>query len=108
MLTGYWQDFTNTADGVASCRDVPTSYDLVAVAFAQRRPEHAGGVTFSVDSGLSGALGGYTDANFKADIATLHSRGQHVILSVGGENGNVSVGDSQRRDQLRQQRVLAS
>jgi chitinase len=51
-------------------------------------------VTFSVDSGLSSALGGYTDANFRADIATLHSRGQHVILSVGGERGNVSVGSS--------------
>jgi chitinase len=93
VLTGYWQDFTNNARALR-LSDVPTSYDLVAVAFGNADPNLSGGVTFSVDSGLSSALGGYTDASFKADVATLHSRGQHVILSVGGETGNVSVGSS--------------
>jgi chitinase len=93
VLTGYWQDFTNTAR-VLRLSDVPTSYDLIAVAFGNADPNSSGGVTFSVDPGLSSALGGYTDANFRADIATLHSRGQHVILSVGGETGNVSVSSS--------------
>jgi chitinase len=93
VLTGYWQDFTNGARALR-LSDVPTSYDLIAVAFANADPNVSGGVTFGVDSGLSSVLGGYTDANFRADIATLHSRGQHVILSVGGEKGNVSVGSS--------------
>ena len=93
VLTGYWQDFTNNAKALR-LSDVPTSYDLVAVAFGNADPNNQGGVTFSVDSGLSTALGGYTAANFKADVATLHSRGQHVILSVGGQDGNVSVGSS--------------
>ena len=93
MLTGYWQDFSNGAKPLRLA-DVPTGYDLVAVAFANADPSHPGGVTFSLDSGLSSALGGYTDAQFKADIATLHSRGQKVILSVGGQNGTISVGDS--------------
>ena len=35
-----------------------------------------------------------TVASFRADITTLHGRGQHVILSVVGEKGNVSVGSS--------------
>lgn len=93
ILTGYWQDFTNGAKALR-LSDVPTTYDLVAVAFANADPSNPGGVTFSVDSGLSAALGGYSDANFKSDIATLHSRGQHVIISVGGQNGTISVGDS--------------
>jgi chitinase len=93
VLTGYWQDFTNNAKSLR-LSDVPASYDLVAVAFGNADPNNAGGVTFSVDSGLSTALGGYTDANLKADIATLHSRGQHVILSVGGQDGTVSVASS--------------
>jgi chitinase len=92
-LTGYWQDFTNGATALR-LRDVPTSYDLIAIAFANADPSKAGGVTFSVDSGLSSALGGYSDADLRADVSTLHSRGQHVILSVGGQNGSVSVGDS--------------
>ncbi|WP_203924482.1 chitinase, partial [Rugosimonospora africana] len=92
-LTGYWQDFTNTARPLR-LSDVPTSYDVVDVAFANADPGQAGAVTFAVDSGLSSALGGYTDANFRADVATLHARGQHVVLSVGGEKGSVSVSSS--------------
>jgi chitinase len=93
VLTGYWQDFTNSATSL-KLSSVPSGYNLVAVAFANADPASAGGVTFSVDSGLSSALGGYTDAQFKADIATLHSRGQKVIVSVGGPNGTISVSDS--------------
>lgn len=93
VLTGYWQDFTNGAKALR-LSDVPTSYGLVAVAFANADSAGDGGVTFDVDSGLSSALGGYTDAQFTADVATLHSRGQKVIISVGGQNGTISVGSS--------------
>lgn len=93
LLTGYWQDFTNGARPLRLA-DVPTSYDLVAVAFANADPAKPGGVTFGVDPGLSSALGGYGDDQFAADVATLHSRGQRVILSVGGQNGTIGVGDS--------------
>ena len=93
FLTGYWQDFTNPAPALR-LSDVPSQYDLIAVAFADTDPSKPGGVTFAVDSGLSSALGGYSDAAFKGDINTLHGRGQRVILSVGGQNGTVSVGDS--------------
>ncbi|MEY9858118.1 chitinase [Catenulispora sp. GAS73] len=93
VLTGYWHDFVNAAQPL-SLAAVPAGYNLVAVAFANADPSNPGGVTFSVDSGLSSALGGYTDAQFKADIATLHSRGQKVIISVGGQNGAISVADS--------------
>ncbi len=93
VLTGYWQDFTNGAQAL-KLSAVPTSYGLVAVAFANADSAGDGGVTFSVDSGLSSALGGYSDSQFTSDIATLHSRGQKVILSVGGQNGTISVGSS--------------
>ena len=53
-----------------------------------------GQVAFSLDSTLASTLGGYTQAQFIADIATLHSRGQKVILSVGGANGTISVDDA--------------
>jgi chitinase len=92
-LTGYWQDFVNGATPL-TLADVPTSYDLVAVAFANADPSTQGAVTFDVDSGLSSALGGYTDAQFTSDIQTLHARGQKVIISVGGQNGTISVTDT--------------
>jgi chitinase len=93
LLTGYWQHFTNGATPLR-LSSVPTSYHIVAVAFADANPSLQGAVTFNVDSGLSSALGGYTNAQFRSDITTLHSRNQKVILSVGGEKGTVSVGSS--------------
>ncbi len=92
VLTGYWQDFTNGATPLRLSA-VPTTYDLIAVAFANATGT-PGGVSFAVDPGLSSALGGYTDANFTSDVATVHSRGQKVIISVGGQNGTISVSDS--------------
>ncbi|MDT4989522.1 MAG: hypothetical protein QOI74_3616 [Micromonosporaceae bacterium] len=92
-MTGYWQNFNNGAT-VQRLRDVSNDYDVIAVAFADTDPGRPGGVVFNVDAGLSAALGGYTNADFAADVATLRARGKKVIISVGGQNGTVSVGDS--------------
>ena len=92
VLTGYWQDFTNGAT-VQRLTAVNSQYDIIAVAFADS-DSTPGQITFSIDSGLSSALGGYTAAQFEADIATEHSEGKKVILSVGGQDGTVSVSDS--------------
>jgi chitinase len=89
ILTGYWQDFTNGAEPLTLAQ-VPQDYNLVAVAFGTATST-PGQVAFSIDPGLSSALGGYTAAQFKTDVKTLQSRGQKVILSVGGENGTISV-----------------
>ncbi|MBT0773132.1 hypothetical protein KIH74_29580 [Kineosporia sp. J2-2] len=93
LLTGYWQNFSNGAKTLR-LSDVPTSYGIVAVAFADAVPSRSGAIDFTLDSGLSSALGGYTDAQFKADVATLKARGQKVIISVGGQNGAISLPDS--------------
>ncbi|MBM0260717.1 cellulose binding domain-containing protein, partial [Micromonospora sp. 4G55] len=92
LLTGYWHNFDNPAVELR-LRDVPVEYDLVAVAFGEATAT-PGAVGFAVDPGLSAALGGYTDAQFTADVQTLRSRGQKVILSVGGEAGRVAVNDA--------------
>jgi chitinase len=92
VLMGYWQDFTNDATPL-TLADVPTSYNLVAVAFGDSDAV-PGQVTFSIDSGLASALGGYTQQQFIDDIQTLQARGQKVILSVGGQNGTISVDDA--------------
>jgi chitinase len=86
-ITGYWQNFNNGA-AVVKLRNVPAAYNLIAVAFA----DNAGGgaITFNLDP----ALGYSSNAEFIGDIATLRSQGRKVILSVGGQNGTISVGDS--------------
>ena len=92
LLMGYWQDFTNSATPLTLAQ-VPANYNLVAVAFGDS-DSTPGQVTFSVDSGLASALGGYTQQQFISDIQTLQARGQKVILSVGGQNGTISVDDA--------------
>jgi len=93
LITGYWQDFTNGATSMRLSA-VNSNYTIIAVAFANADPNNPGGVTFSIDSGLSSALGGYTSSNFISDINTLHSQGKKVIISVGGQNGSISVSDA--------------
>ncbi|WP_033291896.1 chitinase [Amycolatopsis jejuensis] len=91
VLTGYWQNFDNGAK-VLKLADVPTTYNVIAVAFADATGT-PGAVNFTLDPGLSSKLGGYTDAQFRADIKTVQARGQKVIISVGGQNGTISVND---------------
>nr|WP_042194304.1 glycosyl hydrolase family 18 protein [Kibdelosporangium sp. MJ126-NF4]CEL21232.1 Chitinase [Kibdelosporangium sp. MJ126-NF4]CTQ96201.1 Chitinase (EC 3.2.1.14) [Kibdelosporangium sp. MJ126-NF4] len=93
VLTGYWQNFYNGARALRLA-DVPTTYDIIAVAFVDAVPGRNGGVSFTLDPGLSSQLGGYTDAQFRQDIKTVQARGQKVIISVGGEKGTVWVGDA--------------
>ncbi|MEU7003159.1 cellulose binding domain-containing protein [Nonomuraea sp. NPDC046570] len=92
FLTGYWHNFTNAATEL-KLSAVPNEYDLIAIAFGEATTT-PGEVVFGVDPGLATAVGGYTDAQFKADVQTLHQRGKKVILSVGGELGRVQVASS--------------
>jgi len=92
VLMGYWQDFANGATPLTLAA-VPTSYNLVAVAFGAATST-PGQVAFSLDPTLASDLGGYTQQQFTADIATLQARGQKVILSVGGADGAISVDDA--------------
>ncbi|SDQ37704.1 chitinase [Actinopolyspora saharensis] len=95
QLTGYWQNFVNDAEPLR-VSDVPADYDLVALAFAQNDPARPGAVRFNVDSGLSNALGGYTDAQLKSDIAAKKAQGTDFVMSIGGAKGSVDLSTEQR------------
>ncbi|RPF35925.1 chitinase [Streptomyces sp. TLI_185] len=88
-VTGYWQNFNNGAT-VQKISDVSSQYDIIAVAFADATTT-PGAVTFNLDSA---GLGGYTVDQFKADIKAKQAAGKKVVVSVGGQNGTVSVSDS--------------
>ncbi|MCB5170063.1 glycoside hydrolase family 18 protein [Streptomyces bambusae] len=88
-VTGYWQNFNNGA-AVQKISDVPNQYDIIAVSFADATAT-PGAITFNLDSA---GLGGYTVAQFKADVAAKKQAGKSVILSIGGEKGTITVNDS--------------
>ncbi|WP_246075476.1 chitinase [Nonomuraea terrae] len=89
VLTGYWHNFVNQAAELRLSA-VPDEYDLVAIAFGAATAV-PGEVAFALDPGLATAVGGYTDAQFRADVQALRERGKKVVLSVGGETGRVQV-----------------
>ncbi|MEV0487394.1 glycoside hydrolase family 18 protein [Streptomyces sp. NPDC050508] len=88
-VTGYWQNFNNGAT-VQKISAVSSQYDIIAVAFADATST-PGAVSFTLDSS---GLGGYTVDQFKADIAAKHAAGKKVVISIGGQNGTISVSDS--------------
>ncbi|MFF5028381.1 chitinase [Streptomyces collinus] len=88
-VTGYWQNFNNGAK-VQKLSDVPAAYDIIAVAFADAAGT-PGAVSFNLDSA---GLGGYTVDQFKADIKAKQAAGKKVVVSIGGQNGTVSINDA--------------
>ena len=87
-VTGYWQNFDNGAQ-VQKLRDVQDQYDIIAVSFADSTAS-PGEITFNLDP----AVGYGSVQEFKDDIAAKQAEGKKVIISVGGEKGNVIVNDS--------------
>ncbi|WP_228452880.1 chitinase, partial [Streptomyces alkaliterrae] len=86
-VTGYWQNFDNGAT-VQKLRDVQDDYDIIAVAFADSTTR-TGEIEFNLDP----RLGYSSDQEFRNDIAAKRAAGKAVIISVGGELGNVIVND---------------
>ncbi|MCM3042053.1 glycosyl hydrolase family 18 protein [Paenibacillus motobuensis] len=92
-LTGYWHNFINGSSNI-KLSDVPSQYDIIALSFAEMDPAKPGGVTFNVNGPLSNALGGYTNADLINDIQAKRAQGKKVILSIGGELGNVNLNNA--------------
>ena len=78
VLTTFWQNCA------LRLSDVPASYNIIAVSFADVDASKPAGVTFTFDSGLSSQLPGYTDAQFEADIKTRQGSGQQVTSPPAG------------------------
>ncbi|GII98731.1 chitinase [Sediminihabitans luteus] len=89
-LTGYWHNFDN-GSVVFPLSEIPSAYNLIAVAFADNKTGTPGGITFNL---ASAELKGYTVPQFKADIKAIQAQGRKVIISVGGEKGNVIVSNA--------------
>jgi chitinase/chitodextrinase len=100
-LIGYWHNFDNRnptlTSGAApiklSTLVSNTNWDVVVVAFGT--DAGGGAVGFSpLDKDLTGAAFYTSDAAFITDVDAVKSSGKKVILSLGGQNGSVSLPDA--------------
>jgi chitinase len=82
-LIGYWHDFTNPSGNTYPISQVTNDWDVIIVAFAN--DAGSGNISFTVDPNAG------TDAQFIADVAAKRKAGKKVVLSVGGQNGAISL-----------------
>jgi chitinase len=88
VLAGYWQNWSNLP-----LRQVSPLYNVVVLAFAIPRDGTEYDLKFDLPTGT-------TRTAFLSDIATLHTRGTKVILSVGGGTDPVSLASDAQRDRF--------
>jgi chitinase len=81
-LIGYWHDFDNGSVDITLAQS-SSNFDVMEVAF--------GGTDTDTSTILFSVYSVETQAQFIADIAALHGEGKKVILSIGGETGNVAL-----------------
>ncbi|WP_257449830.1 fibronectin type III domain-containing protein [Archangium lipolyticum] len=90
ILVGYWHNFDN-GSGFIRLRDVSPKWDVINVSFAEPTNGSTGGtIGFTPYNS--------TEADFKADVAYLKSRGKKVLISIGGANGQVRLETTAARD----------
>ncbi|RHY14658.1 hypothetical protein DYB35_012544 [Aphanomyces astaci] len=85
-LVGYWHNFANPSGRTFPLRDISPDWDVIVVAFGTS--VGGGRVTFQVDADAG------TEAEFIADIASLQGRNKTVVLSLGGQDGAVSLANA--------------
>lgn len=84
LLVSYWENWRQKDGSFLPLSQSPTQLDIIAVAF-NSNSSVPGFVDFQL------GIPGITDAEFLADIAFLKSRGQYVVLSIGGGGAHFFV-----------------
>ncbi|MGW4383832.1 chitinase [Kitasatospora sp. NPDC004531] len=96
-LVGYLHaSFANGA-GYLKMADVPDSWDIIDLAFGEPDSITSGNIHFN-RCPVAQCPGVETDAEFKAAIAAKQAKGKKVLLSIGGQNGEVQLTTTAARD----------
>ncbi len=85
-LVGYWHDFANPSGPAFPLSQVSSDWDVVVVAFADDAGN--GNVSFTLDPGAG------SQSQFIQDIKALQAKGKKVVLSLGGQNGSVTLNNA--------------
>ncbi|WP_221420230.1 Ig-like domain-containing protein [Fulvivirga sp. M361] len=84
IMVGYWHNFDNGA-AVLELGQVSTDWDVVNIAFAEPATFGGADMAFFPSSDVT------SDAKFRQDVRLLQSRGQKVLISMGGANGRIEL-----------------
>ena len=82
VLVGYWHNFEN-GTGVIRLRDVSPNWDVINLSFGEGTTVDSGDIQFTPFNA--------TEEEFKEDVKYLQSQGKKVLISIGGEKGQVQL-----------------
>ncbi len=89
VLVGYWHNFSNGA-GDIKLKDVSQNFDVINLSFGEPTSVTSGDIRFTPYN--------ESDTDFKSDVQYLQSKGKKVLLSIGGQNGEVQLTSSTAAD----------
>ncbi|WP_435058688.1 chitinase [Streptomyces sp. bgisy060] len=96
-LVGYLHTSFANGSGYTRMADVPDSWDVINLAFGEPTSVTSGDIRFSLCP-VTECPGVESAADFKAAIKAKQAAGKKVLISIGGQNGQVQLATTAARD----------
>ncbi|MEU9232730.1 glycoside hydrolase family 18 protein [Streptomyces subrutilus] len=96
-LVGYLHASFANGSGYVRMADVPASWDVVNLAFGEPTSATSGDIRFQLCP-VAECPNVETPAEFKAAIRAKQAAGKKVLISIGGQNGQVQLATTAARD----------
>jgi chitinase len=96
-LIGYLHASFANGSGYIRMADVPDAWDIINLAFGEPTSVTSGDIRFALCP-VSECPGVETEAQFIAAIRAKQAQGKKVLLSIGGQNGQVQLSSTAARD----------
>jgi len=96
-LIGYLHASFANGSGYLRMADIPAAWDIINLSFGEPTSVTSGDIRFNRCS-VSECPNVESDADFKAAIQAKQAQGKKVLLSIGGQNGQVQLTTTAARD----------
>ncbi|GGW74933.1 chitinase [Streptomyces lucensis JCM 4490] len=96
-LVGYLHASFANGSGYTRLADVPDSWDVIDLAFGEPTSTTSGDIRFE-RCPVTECPNVESDADFKAAIKARQAAGKKVLISIGGQNGQVQLTTTAARD----------
>ncbi|MFE5805030.1 chitinase [Streptomyces sp. NPDC056491] len=96
-LVGYLHASFANGSGYVRMADVPASWDVINLAFGEPTSVTSGDIRFRLCP-VAECPGVESPAEFKAAIKAKQAAGKKVLISIGGQNGQVQLASTAARD----------
>ncbi|MEU1401282.1 glycoside hydrolase family 18 protein [Streptomyces sp. NPDC005728] len=96
-LVGYLHATFANGSGYTRLADVPDSWDVIDLAFGEPTSATSGDIRFN-RCPVTECPNVESDADFKAAIKAKQAAGKKVLISIGGQNGQVQLTTTAARD----------